>query len=346
VVVTEARVNEKYTCAMWVKPPFAIGFDGMPSQASEPSTVYDAKLRYWSFTPNAGVHDTVALVEFDITLKRDVEPVNPTGLFPSFGPVFGQSCWWLQDGKPVTGTLGKAPVDIPVGGMAGGVVALTPGLRVVNGEFGIAPPADGPALLRKGTRYVARFLIPVPVSAGYRSNFSFDADPGKWMRAMGVGGETPYVLSLTRGKLEQTTYFATLTSANNGVAGQVAKAADLGFPLPLRVPVNGNWPAGIWRDGETVEYAGAFEGLAWPLLDVGKPGRFYAGNLLTADNPALVLEIVTWTKDAITVEAHNPTDAPITATLQTPREISNYCALTRQVTVPAGTSVVVKSGTP
>ncbi|MHB9024158.1 MAG: hypothetical protein ACYC7E_08275 [Armatimonadota bacterium] len=343
IVLTEARVNEKYITALWVKPPTAIGFDGMPSQASEPSTVYDAKLRYWSFTPNPGVHDTVVLVEFDITLKRDVEPVNPAGLFPSFGPVFGKAYWWLQDGKPVTGSAGKDPVDIPVGGMAGDVVALTPGIRVVNGEFGVAPPADHPTVIKKGTRYIARFLIPAPISAAYRGGFNFDQDPEKWMRVMGLTGETPYTLALTRGKLGQTTYFANLTTENSGVAGQVVKPADIGFPVPLRLAVNGNWPTGSWRAGGTLEYTGVFEGIAWPQLDMSKPGAFYAGNLITSDQPALVLEIVKWTKDAITVETHNPSDKSITATIKTAPEITNYLAFTQQVTVPAGTSVVLRA---
>ncbi|MHB9023494.1 MAG: hypothetical protein ACYC7E_04885 [Armatimonadota bacterium] len=344
VVLTEARVNEKYVIAQWVKEPAAIGFDGTPSQASEPSTIYDARMRYWNFTPDTGVQHTVALVEFDITLKRDVEPVNPAGLFPSFGPIFGTMYWWMHDGKPVTGMLGKESVDIPIGGMAGGVLALTPGLRVMNGEFGLAAPKDHPGLLKKGTRYLTRFLIHAPINSMSGSeNFNFDQDTEAWMRAMGLANETPYILSLTQGKLGQTTYFANLTTDNYGVSGQVAKTADIGFPVPLRLAVNGNWPAGSWRDDGAVEYTGTFEGTAWPQLDVSKPGSFYAGNLITADQPSLVLEIIKWTKDAITIEAHNPSDAPLTATLRTPAKITNLYRLTQQITVLAGTSVTVRA---
>lgn len=345
VVLTEARVNEKYITALFDSGLTKIGFDATPSQASEPSTVYDAKMRYWSFTTNSPAGDTVALVEFDITLKRDVEPKNPAGLFPSFGTAFGTKYWWMQDGKPVTGTLGKDPVDIPVGGMAGGVIALTPGLQVVNGEFGLAAPADHPALLMKGTRYVARFLFHAPLHNRVTTVFDFDTDTEAWMRAIGVAGETPYTLALTRGKLGKTTFFVPLTPARFGVAGQVAQTATIPFLVPLRIgAVNGNWPAGSWRDGGAVEYAGIFEGVTYPSLDVAQAGAFYAGNLLTADNEQLVLEIVKWTKDAISVEVHNPTAAPITATVQTPPEITNYYALTQQVTVPAGTSILLRAG--
>jgi hypothetical protein len=345
VVLTEARVNDKYTSALFSTGKTIIGFDAAPSQASEPSTVYDAKLRYWNFTPNAGLRDTVALVEFDITLKRDVEPVKPAGLFPSFGPLFGTTYWWMKDGKSVTGTLGKEAVDIPVGGMAGGVVALTPGLQVKDGEFGLAAPAGQPTLLKKGTRYTTRFLIRTSVNWQPSGPLSFDADTDVWMHAMGFAGETPYALALTRGKLTGTTYFADVTAKDGGVAGQLAKTATLPYPVPLHISnVNGNWPAGLWRAGGTVDYTGVFEGTAWPLLDVAKAGIFYAGNLIIADNDKLVLEIVKWTKDAITVEAHNPTDAPVTATIRTPAEITNYYHLTQQVTIPAGTSLLIRAG--
>ena len=46
-------------------------------------------------------------------------------------------------------------------------------------------------------------------------------------------------------------------------------------------------------------YAGVYEEETWPLLDVAKPGAFYAGNLVTADNEALVMEIVSWGAEGI-----------------------------------------------
>lgn len=344
LVLTEARVNEKYITALFDKGTTKIGFDATPSQASEPSTVYDAKLRYWNFTPATGRRDAIILVEMAITLKRDVEPVNPAGLFPSFGPIFGTAYWWMQDGKPVTGTLGQTPVDIPVGGMAGGVIALTPGLRVVNGEFGLAAPAEQPTVLKKGTRYLARFLFHGPLNWQVRDIFTFDTDTAAWMRAIGVAGDTPYTLAFTRGAAEKATFFVPVATTQYGAAGTVATPATIPFPVSLRVsPVNPRWPAGSWRADGMLDYAGVFEGTAWPQLDVAKPGAFYAGNLVTADSEALVLEIVKWTPDLITLEAHNPTDAPITTTVRTPAEITNLCAIRRQITVPAGSSMRVSA---
>jgi hypothetical protein len=226
--------------------------------------------------------------------------------------------------------------------MAGGIIALTPGLRVANGEFGLAASVGQPTVLKQGTRYLARFLFHAPLNWQVRDTFTFDTDTEAWMRAIGLTGETPYALAFTRGTAARATYFVPVTTDRHGVAGTVAKPAVIPFPVPLRVsPVNPRWPAGCWRADGALEFAGVFEGTAWPQLDVAKAGAFYAGNLVTADHEALVLEIVKWTPNAITLEAHNPTDAPITTTVRTPAEITNLCALTRQITVPAGSSLRV-----
>jgi hypothetical protein len=345
VVLTQARVHERYISALFNSGPERIGLDGTPSQASEPSTVYDAVVRNYNFTPGNGAAETASLLEFTITLKRDVEPVDPAGLFPAFGRVLGDSYWWLQDGKPITGTLDpKQPLDIPVGGMAGGIIALTPGMRVQNGSFGLAPAAGQPALLRKGTTFTARFLVRTGLSSLRTPLMNFDKDTETWMRNLGLAGETPYALALTRGALEGICYYATCKAANGGIAGRITTAATLPFHLPLRVStVNNNWPCGIWRDG-TLEYLATFEGTAWPLLDTSTPGAFYVGNLLTATDDRLVLEIVKWTNDRLSVDVHNPTDTPITATITSPPEITGLQAITRRMTVAPGTSQLIHEG--
>jgi len=346
VVITQARINEKYSTALFNGGSERIGLDGTPSQASEPSTVYDAVVRDYNFTPGNGTTETVALMEYTITLKRDVEPVNPAGLFPALGRVQGTRYWWLQEGKPITGALDPTqPLDIPVGGMAGGIIALTPGLRVQNGLFGLAPAVGQPAVLKKGTTFIARFLIRTGTSTT-RKQLNFDTDTEGWMRNLGSGGETPYRLALSRGMLEGISYYAACTSVKGGIAGQVITPATLPFQVPLRVSrVNDNWPCGLWRDDGSLTYLASFEHTTWPLLDTAKVGAFYAGNLLTATDDRLMLEIVKWTKDRLSVELHNPTDAPITATITSPPEITGLKAIARLVTVASGTSQRIDEGT-
>jgi hypothetical protein len=142
--------------------------------------------------------------------------------------------------------------------------------------------------------------------------------------------------------LEGTTYFATVTPDKQGVAGDVVTTADIPFDVPLKISgLKPRWPAGIWRENGAVVFTGVFEATAWPRLDVSQKGKFYAGNLLVADNQDLVLAVVRWNKDAIRIDAHNPTDASITATISTPSEISGYKSFKKKVTIPAGSSVML-----
>ncbi len=55
-----------------------------------------------------------------------------------------------------------------------------------------------------------------------------------------------------------------------------------------------------------------------------------------------MLEITRWNKDAIKIEAHNPTDAAITAAISTAAEITGYKPFQMKVTIPAGSSAVLE----
>ncbi|MHB9132374.1 MAG: hypothetical protein ACYDBB_14985 [Armatimonadota bacterium] len=342
VAIQDVQLDEKYTNALLDE----VGLDAMPSRGSKPSDVYTAHRRTYSFTPGRAGRHWLFLTEYEITLKRDVEPVDSTGLFPSFGGLRADKfCRW-EDGKAVTGTLGGNTVqNIPAGSMAGGFITLSPGFQVRNGQFGLAPLPGNPAKIPAGTKLTARFLYTFfgysPYAALWK-NYGFEDQSELWLQAMGFAGPTPYQLKVTRGKLDRIAYLAEMTSERFGVAGEIGKTAELLADVPLQIRgLNPRWVAGLWRDGSEIAYTGVFEQTAWPRLDVSKPGKFYAGNLLTADNPDLVLEVVRWTKDQIKIEVHNPTDKVIEATVSTPAEITNYQPLRRKVTVPPGTTVYV-----
>ncbi len=342
VAIQDEQLDEKYTDALIDE----IGLDAMPSRASQPSDVYTARRRTYSFTPGRTGKYWLFLTEYQITLKRDVEPVNPAALFPSFGGFRAGKCCRWEDGKFVTGTLeGNAVQPAPAGSMAGGFIVLSPGMMVRNGQFGLAPPAGNPTKIQASTRLTARFLYTFygfSPYAGNWKNYGFADTPEQWLQAMGFAGPTPYQLTLSRGKLEKIAYLAEMTPEHFGVAGTVTKTAELLADIPLQLRgLNPHWIAGLWREGGQIAYTGVFEQTAWPHLDVSKPGKFYAGNLLIADNPDLVLEIVLWNQQRISFEAHNPTDRAITATISTPAEITNYKPLHRTVTVPPGTTVYV-----
>ena len=342
MVLTESLLEDKYTSALWAD----VGCDAMPSRPSQTSDVYKGRMRWYNFTQDIPGNPWVTLVEYDLVLKRDVEPVNPAGLFPIFQRAPGKnSAFW--DGKQViVSPMPKGGiVDVPPGSMAGGFIALSDGLQIQNGNFGMAPQKGNPAKLAVGTRLTARFLIGwkrQSIGSMPKAN-KFDDKPDEWLKAMGFAGPTPYQINLTRGKLDKMAFIAEMTPDNYGVAGQIAAPANIPYQIPLQIKgANERWVAGIWREDTGISYTGILEGSAWPRLDVSKPVKFYAGNLLVSDNKDLVLDFVKWTKDAVKVEVHNPTDKPIDATVLTPKEITDYKSLNKKVSVPPGTTIYIE----
>ncbi len=343
VVVQDVLLDEKYTRALIDE----VGLDAMPSLLSQPSDVYTARRRNYSFTPGRTGKHWIVLTEYEITLKRDVEPVNPAGLFPAFSRLRTSKYYRWENGKLATSEItGTTVQDVPAGTLAGGYIAMGPGLQVRDGQFGLAPHAGNPAKLPAGTKRTARFLYAYngfsPYAWNWKGGYGFDDEPEGLLRAMGFAGPTPYQLTMTRGTLDRIAYLAEMTPDRGGVAGTVANTAEVLFDIPLQLRgVNANWPAGLWRAGQPIAYTGVFEGTAWPRLDVSKAGAFYAGNLLTATHPNLVIAVVRWTKDGIKLELHNPTETAIEATVSTAAELTGYKAFTRKVAVPAGTTVYV-----
>jgi hypothetical protein len=343
VVLTEVTLRDVYVNAL----SRDVGYDAMPSRASKPSTVYDARVRRYSFTPSRGFGACPTVVEFDIRLKRGVAMRNPTNLFPAFGSAGGTNRCIGRNGKLESAAfVKKAPaLDLPIGSAAGGYLALSEGLRFEDGRFGLKPPAPANGLLASGTAFRARFLI---AGAGARADnamaSALDAACAAWVGAVGLAVPPPYTLALTRGEaIGDRTFPPAFAAKDGGIAGAVSRTAPLPFPLPMEVRgLNPNWPAGLWRGGTSVAYTGVFEGRAWPRLDTALNAPFYAGNVLTADSPDVVLEVVKWTPTALRIEAHNPTDRPIETVIRTPGEITSLKALQRKVTLPPGQTVYVE----
>jgi hypothetical protein len=293
---------------------------------------------------------TMMVIQVDLRLRMPVEPAD--AVFPAFTSVGPQQAYGIIDpetGQPVTGKLTKGCIDLPVGGYAGNLIALTPGLRVdARGQVGFANDEQAGAL-PAGTAWSARYVkAPKGKVAAMRVLMGFTAD-------------TPYGLTLTRGTLGGVAYLATTTAKDGGIAGTVKpapapaatlptdpsaedaiddapKAVPMTYPLPLAISgVNPNWHAAVWREDGSLTPFGVFERIGYARLDVTKGGRFYAGNLVTAAGaPALRITVLAWDAAGISLELNNPTDAPIETTLATPVEISGKFRLNQQVSVPSG----------
>lgn len=347
LTVHEYQLDQRYTRALWEE----VVFDAKPSHDTARSRVYAGRVRLYDF------HGGPVLEQVDLRLRQPVDVREP--LFPILTQEDLKKGLVLADAKtdspPLEGgarggnadasgehppsvppfqrgggavdLAGRPYADLPAGSRVGSLVVLTKGLRVDSqGNVGFAAEPFVHGALPTDTAWHAELV---------RVDLEKWPDPRS---AMGLAGPTPYQLQLTRGTLEQVAYVAHLQAQDSGVAGAVVPA-QIGYDLPLAIRgVNPYWDAAVWRPGQPLVFFGVFERIGWARLDVSQEGPFYAGNVLRCDAPLLRLSLVRWDANSIRFEAHNPTDAAIETTVETPPEITDHYHLSLRIAVPAGTT--------
>jgi hypothetical protein len=165
---------------------------------------------------------------------------------------------------------------------------------------------------------------------------------GEFRRAVGFDGPTPFRVTLNQGRLEGTGLYLDLAAADGGAAGTVRGGA---MPVLEHFPIrmtgcNSRWPVGLWKNG-SIEPFSVFEDVAFGRLDVTGDGQFYFGNLLTASDQALCLALASeWTDEGTVIAVHNPTEAEIEATIQSPPSIDDRMRIDLRVTIPPGASLM------
>lgn len=331
VHITDAFIDQRYWRALWEE----VVFDAKPSQGTSRSRVYEAHVRYYDFGISEEYREKdprrpTMIKEVTIRLRM---PVNPVGdVFPIFTKVSQKPIYGYFDaksGKEIESRIENGFVDLPIGGYADDLIALSPGIRVnAFGDVGFAPPEWSNGPLPTGTTWFARY-VKVPKE-----------QLKELLAYMGLGREKPYELRIHRGRLLSIAYAAHLKAERYGVFGEVEPAKKMPYSLPLLIEgVNYNWEAAIWLDDGRLENFGIFEGKGLARLDVAKKGKFYAGNIIIAENPELRLSILRWDKTAIFVEANNPTETDIETLIETPQEISDRYHLRAKIKVPSGSSL-------
>lgn len=325
-----------------------IAYDAAPMRITVPSRLYEGKVRVSMITPQAGKPDQHI---YEVAIKTKMEATrNGEGVWPWFVTVSGK--YRPANGGPEQDITPALKVDLQPGDQLGNVVILSPGMRLEGTRLGLIAPAE--TSVRAGTTFYAAMLLigrgavgqgekPTPYAAVpdfLRASTTLTLTRGTLAAETPLPGEPP-----TLGHLHGAVYVARATAASGGVAGSI-KGRPQSADLPLLVSgLNPRWVAGVWRSEAPRDFTDQFgfvEGLGMTTLDVTRDAKFYAGNLVIADNAALYLDIEEWTPDKITVRVNNPTDQPITATLQTPAEITGLKALEHALTIPAGTTVRVK----
>jgi len=323
-------------------------YDNAPIFHDMPIPEYWAKARYVHYRSRRdtrGVSPAAHVdMHVDIELRKDLQPQGD--VWPMIGRTSANAevGYTGADGKRVTGKVEKF-VDLPVGGFAGDIVALTP-LRVgAGGEIGF-PAASG--VVKAGTKYHGEFT---KFDAGNRNAV---------LKSMGVNGPTPYRLAMKQGTVKQIVAGIRFETKEGGVAGHLTGAAvpswapqgwravnrDYVVGLPLRLyGANPRWVAGLWTSTENKIEPFSFLGdvcLGNMLAD--KDADFYFGNLVTATDANLNLAFATeWTADSVKIEVNNPTDQEIAATVETAQAIQGRKQVKEKVSVPAGGTVYVEA---
>jgi len=342
VCVTDFLLTQRY---LNVSDFEEIAYDAAPMRVTVPSRIYEGKVGLTNFTPKAD-GPNIVLCQVDMRLKRDVERAAE-GLWPWFRGVSGKY-YVKKDGRWEAGDLrANTRLKLRPGDIVGGLVALSEDLAVQGLRFGLVAPQQ--QKVKAGTSFRARFLILNDAIAGWahqpKEEFDIAAHSAGLVKDMGFDGTTPYRIKLSRGKLERLEYVASLAASGYGVAGEV-KGAPVPYDLPLAIEgLNPRWVAGVWRsdDPENIaERFGFLAGAGLTTMDVSRDVRFYAGNLVRADNADLFLNVEEWTRRSIVVEANNPTDSSITTTIETPPEIAPLLQLKAAVTIPAGATVRIE----
>jgi hypothetical protein len=165
------------------------------------------------------------------------------------------------------------------------------------------------------------------------------------VKALGLGGGAAgYPVEMQVGTLCDAVFFFT-ARANENEAAFALGPQNLIIELPIRV-------RGLENNGCAAVYSAKrpwfrfipvdAEGTAWFQEPIEQNSAMWVGNVLVCDNKNVKLTLVvdgqTEGKPPL-IEAHNPTDRDVAATLRSPRHAPLFGGLTAAVRIPAGDSV-------
>jgi transposase len=134
-------------------------------------------------------------------------------------------------------------------------------------------------------------------------------------------GKPGYAPKMLAGKSLDTYFYWTVDTQGTAVRARMPKTAMPGF-LPVAIDgVNDNWSVFLLdaaRKGDNFRALPLRDGRAWAQLDLNlADSDLFLGHPVTASDPRMTL-LVSWKQDGQwTIEAHNSTGNPLTATLAT-----------------------------
>lgn len=292
----------------------------------EPSRYLEGNMRltYWKTRPDSY---TATFFEETLRFKKEVTLTGDRGVIVGTMSGGAKTHYLIKEATGEIHTGLASDVKTPlIGDMDGrGYVSffdentnasffsMTPGLRFeLVGPYvrlSFTPPSK---TIAAGTEFKVKIL-------GVGTPLVRDPDGAKKAdEAFGINtGKPAYTVKLDRGKIASQRYVLALTAEGGGAAGMIPKK-ELPAYLPVTVSgLNPNWcvvcldrATGKWRP------TGEQDGTAYVLLDpTARDESFYVGHIATCDQPELCLQVSQVRPSRWTVEAHNPTDREISATI-------------------------------
>jgi hypothetical protein len=322
--------------------------DAAPTQAVRDRDILETQVRTLHVNPDKTRDLGIMRVDARLRLRRDVEPVLDSPVFPGvFRAAGGNKLLILPDQPAREMEAGLRVDDLPVGTYAGGWIVLTPGLRLAGDAVGFPAPPAHTLTLAKGSEWSARYLRLNSGALTWRKNLDasgMDERAEDLLRFMGFRAGTPYRFDLTRGKLDALGYFATFDGSEGGIAGRCLNPDSETVPYLVPLEIRGlsrRVPAALWRsDKDGLEWFGVFHDTGYVSFNADSDVRFYAGNVATC-HPALFVSVLDWTADSARFRLNNPTEQAITTAFATAPEIEGLRPLGTTLTVPPGSSAEI-----
>ena len=296
----------------------------LPNQGFDVGLLTSHADRLWAFRGNDGTALAGTWEETERSASRWVnQPFGP-GAYAAFldSPLGGAAVFPLTDGQAVSFHLPKHD-----------------NLRIW------LPPANAPQ--KQGeTKRISLLILGIPrlTDATKQLPAASTEVVERFYHDFGLdGGKTGYTVQSAVGTVTGQRYLLEIDGAREQCFSGVL-TGKLISSLPITVSgLHDHWSAYLYdRALKKARPLGMFEGKAWATVSLTGRQELFIGHPITADDAAIMLQLTQSNEHAWSLEAHNPTDQPITTTLRKnllfdPLQTSPFSE--EKVTIPTGSSI-------
>jgi len=243
-----------------------------------------------------------------------------------------------------------ALLDSPLGGAA--VFSLTDGLQAsvsppARGRITFSLPADVSPKRQGNRAHVEVLLLGIPRLTDQTTELPASSNEvvERFMRDYGLdGAPAAYSVTAAQGTVTEARYPLRVDGSEEG-GFAATLTGDLCSSLPIAVGgLNDNWSAYLLDRGQAkARPLGVFEQTAWATVPLHGTADLFVGHPVTADSGEVFIQVTQTGEDAWAIEAHNPTDLPITTTLRSNPAFGPLAAklVPQALTLAPGSSVTL-----